>query len=901
MTRFFNSLFCLALATTLLAAQNIDTRDEKASSNGLPPLIDRELIFGNPEISGVQLSPDGKYLAFQKPWKDTRNIYVKGVDEPFSAARLLTSEPKRPIAAYFWSRDSKYILYAKDHDGDENYNVYAVDPAAKHAPGADSPSARDLTGLKGVRVQIVAVPKSDPDTIYIGLNDRDKAWHDLYKLKLSTGEKTLVRKNTDRIASWEFDLQGNLRLVTRSAENGDTEILRVDSDKFTKIYSCNVFETCDTIRFQKDGKRAYMETNKGADMNLSALVLFDPETGKTEAVESDPLHKVDFSFAVFSEATDQLAITLYQDDRVRRYFKDKTFKSDFKWLANKFPGKEINRVSSTLDERVWLVSASSDTEPGEIYIFDRMAHKLALQYKVREKLPREALAEMKTVNYKSSDGLEIPAYLTLPKGIPGKNLPAIIFPHGGPWGRDVWGYNSYAQFFANRGYAVLSMNFRGSAGYGKKFLDAGNKEWGRKMQDDVTWGVRYLVGQGIADPKRVGIFGGSYGGYATLAGVTFTPDLYAAAVDLFGPSNLITLLDSIPPYWESIRVMFYQRMGDPTTPDGKAMLIERSPLTSAASIKTPLMIAQGANDARVNHAESEQIVVALRDRGFPVEYLLIPDEGHGFARPVNNMASVMATEKFFAEYIGGRYQAGGTPEVVARLKEITVDPKTVVLGKKVDTAKVGVPTVAMDLQPGKYKYQARIEANGQQVSLTISTTIAAEGASWTATDVMETPNGTVTEISTLEKGTLIGRKLNMKQGPVAVDLDFSGDKATGNMNTNGQDHAVSVDLGGPLFANAAGAKQSISCLPLAQGYTITYRNFDVQKQKVKLMQLQVSGVENVTVPAGTFEAYKVEISSADGGADKETVWIDRDSHKAVKESAVLTSMGGAVLTQELVP
>jgi dipeptidyl aminopeptidase/acylaminoacyl peptidase len=895
----FKGLLCLALAVSLLSAQN--SQDKKSSPAGLPPLIDRELIFGNPEISGAQLSPDGKYMAFQKPWKDTRNVYVKGVNEPFSAARLLTAEAKRPVAGYFWSLDGKYILYAKDNDGDENYNVYAVDPAAKPVAGADAPESRDLTGLKGVRVQIVDVPKNDPDTIYIGLNDRDKAWHDLYKLKLSTGEKTLVRKNTERIASWKFDVKGNLRLASRSAENGDTEILRVDSDKFTPIYSCNVFETCDAIRFQKDGKRAYMETNKGADMDLSALVLFDPQTGKTEMVESDPLKKVDFSSAVFSEATDELAITLYQDDRVRRYFKDKGFEADFRWLTGELPGKEVSRTSATLDEQLWLVNAFSDTEPGETYLFDRKTRKLTLQYKVREKLPRESLAEMKPVQYKSSDGLEIPAYLTLPKGIPGKNLPTIIFPHGGPWGRDVWGYNGYAQFFANRGYAVLSMNFRGSTGYGKKFLDAGNKEWGRKMQDDVTWGVKYLVDEGIADPKRVGIFGGSYGGYATLAGVAFTPDLYAAAVELFGPSNLITLMESIPPYWESIRVMFYQRMGDPRTPEGKALLIERSPLTSAAKIKTPLMIAQGANDARVNHAESEQIVVALRDRGFPVEYLLIPDEGHGFARPVNNMASTMATENFFAQYLGGRYQEGGTPEVVARLKEITVDPKTVVLAKKVDASSVGVPKLAMDLQPGTYKYQAKIEAAGQQVSLTVSTTIAESGSAWTATDVMETPNGTVTEISTLEKGTLIARKLNMKQGPVAVDLNFSGDKAVGNINTNGQDRAISVDLGGPLFADASAAKQSISCLPLAEGYSTTFRNFDVRKQKVKLMQLKVSGVDQVTVPAGTFEAYKVEISSADGGADKETLWVARDSHKAVKESAVLGSMGGAVLTQELVP
>jgi dipeptidyl aminopeptidase/acylaminoacyl peptidase len=284
---------------------------------------------------------------------------------------------------------------------------------------------------------------------------------------------------------------------------------------------------------------------------------------------------------------------------------------------------------------------------------------------------------MRPVHYKSSDGLDIPAYLTLPKGAGEKNLPTLVVPHGGPWARDYWGYNSLAQFFANRGYAVLMPNFRGSTGFGKSFLNAGNGEWGRKMQDDITWGVRYLTAEGIADPKRVGILGGSYGGYATLAGVTFTPDLYRAAVDIVGPSNLLTLLDAIPPYWEAGRKSMYARMADPGTPQGKAWMEERSPLHSANKIKTPLMVVQGANDPRVNRREAEQIVVALRDRGFPVEYLLAPDEGHGFQRPVNNMAMFMAAEKFLATYLDGRYQDHGTPEVEARLKEITVDPKTV--------------------------------------------------------------------------------------------------------------------------------------------------------------------------------------------------------------------------------
>jgi dipeptidyl aminopeptidase/acylaminoacyl peptidase len=897
MRKIFNGLICLLLLVSMLGAQ-----EKKApAAAGLPQLIDRELLFGNPEISGAQLSPDGKYISFIKPWKDTRNVWVKGVEEPFSQARLLTAETKRPIAGYFWSRDSKAVLYVKDNDGDENFNIFAVDPAAKPAAGADAPAARDLTGLKGVRVQIFHLPRTDHDSIYIGLNDRDKAWHDLYRLRISTGEKTLVRKNTERITGWDFDLKDQLRLAGRSAENGDNEILRVDPDKFTKVYSCSVVETCNAINFEKTGRRAYLATNKGDDVDLVGLALFDPETGKLEPVESDPMKRVDFGGALVSEVTHELIYTSYLDDKNRIYFKDKAWESDYNWLKSQLHGKELNLASRTADERLWLVTASSDTEPGETYLWDRKARKLVLQFRIRERLPREALAEMKPVRYKSSDGLEIPAYLTLPRGIPAKNLPTVILPHGGPWGRDAWGYNPYHQFFANRGYAVLSPNFRASTGYGKKFLNLGNLQWGRTMQDDVTWGVKYVVAEGISDPKRMGIFGGSYGGYATLAGIAFTPDLYTAAVDLFGPANLITLLDSIPPYWEAIRQMFYTRMGNPGTPEGKALLVDRSPLTHAAKIRTPLLIAQGANDPRVNKAESEQILVALRDRGFPVEYLLIPDEGHGFARPVNNMAAMMATEKFLAHYIGGRFQEGGTPEVVARLKEVTVDPKTVVLAKKVDAAAVGLPKPATDLQPASYKYKGTISAGGQEIKLDFSTTVKEENGAWTATGTMEGPMGKASDVSIMEKGTLVLRKRNIQQGPATVNLEFSANKATGSVSMNGQDRPVSVDLGGPLFADGAGAKLAIAALPLAEGYTTTFRNFDVQGQKEKLLQIKVTGSESVNVAAGAFDTFKVELSSADGGPDKQTIWIARDSRKPVKISTVLPAMGGAIMVQELQP
>ena len=664
----------------------------------------------------------------------------------------MTAETKRPIPSFFWSRDSRLILYVKDNDGDENFNVWAVDPAAAKAEGKEVPPSRNLTDAKGARAFIYDVPKKSPDTIYVGLNDRDAAWHDVYAVSISTGKRELVRKNTDRIAGWQFDLEGRLRLAVRTTDKGDTEVLKVLPDGFETVYTCSVFETCGPDRFHKDGKRVYMQTNKG-DVDLARLVLFDPETGKEELVESDPMGRVDFGNAIFSESTEELVGTSYEDDRVRVYFRDPAWEADYKLLQGKFPGKDITLGSSTADDRVLLITASSDTDPGERYLFDRTTKKLTLQYKVRERIPREHMAEMKAVRYPSSDGLEIPAFLTLPKGVPAKGLPAIVVPHGGPWARDSWGFNNLAQFLANRGYAVLQPNFRASTGYGKKHLNAGNRQWGDKMQDDITWGVKYLVAQGVADPKRVGIMGGSYGGYATLAGVAFTPDVYAAGVSIVGPSNLITLLESIPPYWEAGRIIFHERMGNPTTPEGKAQLVRQSPLTSAQKIKTPLLVAQGANDPRVKKAESEQIVIALRDRGFPVEYILAPDEGHGFQRPVNSMALWAASEAFFAKHIGGRFQEGATPEVATRLKEITVDPKTVVLSKAVDAAAVGVPKVVASLSPGRASYQGKIEAGGQTIPMSITQTIEEKDGSWVVTGTAKMPMGDAIDVTTLDKAT----------------------------------------------------------------------------------------------------------------------------------------------------
>lgn len=869
------------------------------ASQATAPVLDRELFFGDPEIIGAQLSPDGQFIAFIKPYKGSRNVWVKRTDESFDKARLITADLKRPIPGYFWSRDGKYILFVQDKAGDENYNVYAVNPSDSPASGQEVPAARNLTDAKGARAIIYELPRSEPDIFYVGLNDRDASWHDLYKVKISTGERTLVQKNTERVAGWIFDRKDKLRLASRVAENGDNELLRVDEKGFTRIYSCSVLETCGALRFNKDNRRVYMDTNKGDGIDLSRLALFDIETGKEELVESDPLNRVDFGAASFSNVSDEIISTTYEDERTRVYYKNKSYEADYKLLKTKLPGKEIDVSSSTRDEQLILVSASSDRDPGTVYLFDRKTKKLTQQYRVYERIPREDLSQMQPISYKSSDGLVVPAFLTLPKGVTARNLPLVVVPHGGPWYRDSWGYNPFSQFLANRGYAVLQPNFRGSTGYGKKFLNGGNKEWGQKMQDDITWGVKHLVAQGVVDAKRVGIMGGSYGGYATLAGVAFTPDVYAAGVSIVGPSNLITLLDSIPPYWEFIRTLFYVRMGDPSTPEGKAQLERQSPLNSATKIKAPLLVIQGANDPRVNKAESDQIVIALRDRGFPVEYLVAPDEGHGFARPVNNLAMFAASEKFLAKYLAGKYQEDMKPETAQRLNEIKVDVKSVQLAKKVDASSVGVPKPLKDLEAGTANYKGSLEMGERSIPVTVSREIKAEGADWVANETATIAGQNIKDEAVIEKGTLLLKKRTIKQGPVEIALEVKGNNVTGTMAVSGQPKPINVDAGGRLFADGAGANDVIAALPLAEGYTVTFRNLDVNKQRVSLKQVKVVGVEGVKVTAGTFDAYKVEVTSADGEPGKTTLWVAKDSRKVVKISAVLPQANGAVLTVEM--
>jgi dipeptidyl aminopeptidase/acylaminoacyl peptidase len=561
----------------------------------------------------------------------------------------------------------------QDKDGDENFHVWAVDPAGE--AGEDGvPAARNLTPVDGVRAAIYSVPKNAPDIMLVGMNDRDPSYHDIYKVDIATGERVLVRQNDEGVGSWIFDLEGELRMAYRQLPDGGTELLRIGMQGLEQIITCTYEEDLTPVEFHKDRRHMYLLTNKG-DRDLSELMLMDVETGELTFLEKDPENQVDIGNVVFHPDTDELIATAYVGDRVRIYPKTDEAKKLWASLQKALPEGEIGVNSMARDMSRMLVSVSSDIDPGSVYLFDTRTGKAELQYRSRPELPSEHLAHMKPVSYQARDGMTIHGYLTLPKGAEHKNLPVVMYIHGGPWARDYWGYEPYAQFLANRGYAVMQVNFRSSSGYGKKYLNAGNKEWGiGAAQHDVTDAVNWLIEEGIADPGRVGIFGGSYGGYATLAGVTFTPDVYACGVPYVGPSNLITLIESFPDYWKPfLEGSFYKRFGNPGIEADRQDLIARSPLFHCDQIKAPLLVVHGANDPRVKQHESDQIVVALRQKNKPVEYVVAPDEGHGFRAPNNRKALAVAMERFLAKHLDGRVQEDVLPEVKERLDEITVD------------------------------------------------------------------------------------------------------------------------------------------------------------------------------------------------------------------------------------
>jgi dipeptidyl aminopeptidase/acylaminoacyl peptidase len=593
-------------------------------------------FFRNPEKAYFQISPDGNYISFTQPYESRMNVFVqkRGSDE----IKRVTSITDRDISEYFWKGNDR-ILYMKDFGGDENFHLFSVNK--------DGIGEKDLTPYEGTKVHLVDELEDHDTDVLIGMNIRNKEIFDVYRLNTITGETTMVAENPGNIMGWQTDHDGKIRIAT-TTDGVNTSILyrATEQDSFKTIMTTNFKESFSPLFFTFDNQNIYAASNLGRDK--SVIVKYDIANNKElEVLFSDPDYDVEgLAYSRKRKVLTEINYTTWKP--VRKYL-DKETEDTYKKLEKRFPGYEVYLTFHNKNEDIYICRIYNDRTMGSYYLYEKNGDKLTKLADRNPWLKESDMAEMKPISYKTRDGLTIHGYLTIPKGMTPKNLPVVVNPHGGPWYRDTWTFNPEVQFLANRGYAVFQMNFRGSTGYGKAFWEASFKQWGKTMQDDITDGVNWLIKEGIADPKRIAIYGGSYGGYATLAGVTFTPDLYACAVDYVGVSNLFTFLKTIPPYWKPMLDMMYEMVGDPQK--DSALLVSSSPVFHVDKIKVPLMVAQGAKDPRVNIDESNQIVNALRQRGVQVEYLVKENEGHGFANEENRFDFYEAMEKFLAKHL----------------------------------------------------------------------------------------------------------------------------------------------------------------------------------------------------------------------------------------------------------
>lgn len=632
---FLATLAALAVSTSLLAA--------------LPPLIPRDVLFGNPDKASPRLSPDGTRLAYLAPdTNNVLNVWVRTLGQRDD--QVVTRDQKRGIRIYFWQPDSEHILYLQDADGDENWHLYQT--------GLKTRNTRDLTPFQGVQAQVIAVDPNFPNEILVALNLENRQLHDVYRIQLKSGAVELDTKNPGDVSGWTADNALQVRVASVLTPDGGTE-LRVRESAAAPWRSFQKWSADETF----GGVAAFTPDNKGAwiissvEANAARLMEFDLTSGAGKVVAEDAQYDVDSLLTHPTKRT--LEAVNFVRARSEWQILDPAVRRDFGFLLATMDG-DMQVVSRDLADAKWIVAFIVDSGPMYYYIYERGKLRQELLFTNRARLAKQTLARMTPISFTARDGLTIHGYLTLPVGLEPKKLPMVLNVHGGPWGRDVWGFDAEAQWLANRGYAVLQVNFRGSTGYGKKFLNAGDREWGGKMHDDLVDAKRWAVAQSYADPGKVCIYGGSYGGYATLVGVSFTPEEFACGVSIVGPSSIVTLIKAIPPYWVPIKSLFDKRVGNIETEAD--FLNSRSPLYRADQIKVPLLIAQGANDPRVKQAESDQIVAAVRKNNKPVTYLVFPDEGHGFARPENRLIFYAAAEQFLATYLSGRTEAPSDQE-----------------------------------------------------------------------------------------------------------------------------------------------------------------------------------------------------------------------------------------------
>jgi dipeptidyl aminopeptidase/acylaminoacyl peptidase len=611
-------------------------------------LIPRSVLFGNPERTSPEISPDGGSLAWIAPRDGVLNLWVapaggeSGVD--WAAARPVTEDTDRGIRAFAWARDGRHVLYVQDVGGDENWRLYDVDPRTLER--------RDLTPFEGIHATIIGTSKRRPDEVLVGINADNPQLHDVYRLHLASGElvKEIVNPG---YAGWLADEDLQVRCAIAPLPDGSFNLLVRDSGEGEFRYLLTIpaedATSTDVVSFSGDGRSLLMISAAGSD--TGRLIRVDPATGDATVLAEDP--EADVTGVLLHPDTRDPLIVSVLKDRMTYVVLDPSVADDLAAVRALHPGDPTVSGRDEADT-TWLIAFNVDAGSVTYFMYDRASKTGRLLFEARPALSGYQLAAMEPFSFPARDGLVVHGYVTFPPGLGREHLPAVLNVHGGPQTRDAWGYNPEAQWLANRGYLCVQVNYRGSTGYGKAFVAAGDREWGGKMHDDLVDAVGYVAAQGWADRSRVAIYGGSYGGYAALVGAAFTPDVFCCAVDIVGPSNLKTLLETIPPYWAPMIAQLYRRVGNPETDE--EFLWSRSPLSRAHDIKVPLLIAQGANDPRVKQAESEQIVAALTAAGIDHEYLLFPDEGHGFAKPENRIKFYTAAERFLAKYLGGRYE-----------------------------------------------------------------------------------------------------------------------------------------------------------------------------------------------------------------------------------------------------